>query len=568
MINGPCLSPAACEPHRPGACTRRNCAPYELGRRTSFWVAAGVAAHTFGTSAAPAMTYPLFAEEWHLTHTVTTGVFAIYPIVVAAVLVGFGDLSDYVGRRIVILWGVGASLVGTLLFALAPDVLWLFAGRAFMGIGVGLTAGTSTAAMVEFSGQGAAKRAATITTAAQAAGFAAALLLGGALVQYAPLPTRLTFWVLSAVLAALFAAAWFLPRHSGAEAQRRWRPRTPFIPNHLRTTFAVAATAVISAYLHGVMILSLGSQVARDLVGSPNTLVNGAALSLFAIASAAVGIGARTLQPRTAMTAGAAISAAGMAMLAAAVAWHHLPIFLAATAISGAGYSLLFFGGLEMINSAAPPEHRGAVLSAIYLLAYLSRAAISLLLGAVATAQGLGFAVNLGTVVIALFSVITVALVVMTRAGSPQTAISTKSKGRHAMNTTPEQNKALVLEAFDTLFNKRDYDAASRFWSDKYIQHSAHIEPGREGLFGLVRSLPASLRYEPGLILAERDYVIVHGRFSGTGRPVAWVATDVVRIENGVLAEHWDVLQDESTEAESKSGLPMFGDRFPHDANS
>jgi predicted SnoaL-like aldol condensation-catalyzing enzyme len=132
---------------------------------------------------------------------------------------------------------------------------------------------------------------------------------------------------------------------------------------------------------------------------------------------------------------------------------------------------------------------------------------------------------------------------------------------------TPDQSKALVLEAFDTLFNKRDYEAASRFWSDKYIQHSAHIEPGREGLFRLIRSLPDSLRYEPGLILAEGDYVIVHGRFSGIGRPSAWVAADVVRVENGVLAEHWDVLQDEANRAESKSGLPMFGDRFPHDAN-
>ena len=128
---------------------------------------------------------------------------------------------------------------------------------------------------------------------------------------------------------------------------------------------------------------------------------------------------------------------------------------------------------------------------------------------------------------------------------------------------TEESNKALVLEAFDTLFNKRDYDAASRFWLDTYIQHSAHIEPSRDGLFNLIRSAPATLRYEHQLILAEGDYVIVHGRFSGNGRPAAWVAADVVRIEDGRLAEHWDVLQDEATAAESKSGLPMFGDRFP-----
>jgi predicted SnoaL-like aldol condensation-catalyzing enzyme len=129
--------------------------------------------------------------------------------------------------------------------------------------------------------------------------------------------------------------------------------------------------------------------------------------------------------------------------------------------------------------------------------------------------------------------------------------------------TSPKQNKALVLEAFDALFNKRDYTAAERFWSDRYIQHSAHIPPGREGLFGLVRSLPDALRYENQLIVAEGDYVIAHGRFTGHGRPAAWIAADIVRCEDGKLAEHWDVLQDEASKAESVSGLPMFGDRFP-----
>jgi len=130
-------------------------------------------------------------------------------------------------------------------------------------------------------------------------------------------------------------------------------------------------------------------------------------------------------------------------------------------------------------------------------------------------------------------------------------------------NTTPKQNKALVLEAFDTLFNKRDYAAAERLWSDRYIQHSAHIAPGRAGLFDLIRSLPETLRYENQLVVAEGDYVIAHGRFSGNGRPAAWIAADIVRIEGGKLAEHWDVLQDEATKAQSVSGLPMFGDHFP-----
>jgi predicted SnoaL-like aldol condensation-catalyzing enzyme len=128
---------------------------------------------------------------------------------------------------------------------------------------------------------------------------------------------------------------------------------------------------------------------------------------------------------------------------------------------------------------------------------------------------------------------------------------------------TPADRKAFVLEAFDALFNQRDYEKAAAFWSPSYIQHSAHIAPGREGLFDLVKTLPAELRYEHDMIVAEGDLVIVHGRFSHTGRPANWVSADVVRFEDGVLAEHWDVLQDEATAAESLSGLPMFGASFP-----
>jgi predicted SnoaL-like aldol condensation-catalyzing enzyme len=129
--------------------------------------------------------------------------------------------------------------------------------------------------------------------------------------------------------------------------------------------------------------------------------------------------------------------------------------------------------------------------------------------------------------------------------------------------TLQERNKGLVLEAFETLFNKRDYDAAEKFWSPHYIQHSAHIEPGREGLFNLIKGIPPTLKYEAGAIVADGDYVIAHGRFSGFGAPVSWIAADILRIEDGILVEHWDVIQDEATRQQSKSGNPMFGDCFP-----
>jgi predicted SnoaL-like aldol condensation-catalyzing enzyme len=131
------------------------------------------------------------------------------------------------------------------------------------------------------------------------------------------------------------------------------------------------------------------------------------------------------------------------------------------------------------------------------------------------------------------------------------------------MTDSTEQNKALVLEAFETLFNKRDYAAAQRFWSPDYIQHSAFFEPGRDGLFNAIKAFPADMRYENAVIVADGDYVITHGRFSNTGLPANMIAVDIIRMEGGLLAEHWDVIQDEATAKESKSGLPMFGGVFP-----
>jgi MFS family permease len=404
MTDSICLTSVECGRARFNSGTIRS-RSFVLGRPASFWVSAGVVGHTLWTSAAPAMTYRIYAEQWHLALTTTTAIFAIYPIVVVLTLLGFGDLSDHIGRRATMLIGLAASLAGVFAFAVAPDVVWLFVGRALMGIGVGLTASPSTAAMLEFS-EGQSQRAASVAAAAQAAGFAAALLLGGALIEYARYPTRLPFWFLFAVLVVLFVATWGLPRQTGASAGR-WRMRMPSVPGNLRGAFALASLAVLTAYTHGVLILSLGGQVAHDLVGSSNAFVNGAILSLFAIVSGIIGVAAKRLDPRTAMAAGAVASAGGVGLLALAAAHHALPIFLVATATAGMGYSLLFFAGLALINRVAEPQHRGGIFAALYLVAYLSMGTVALVLGAIARSKGLGPAIEVGVGVIALSSLVT-----------------------------------------------------------------------------------------------------------------------------------------------------------------
>ncbi|WP_176590361.1 ester cyclase [Sphingobium sp. EM0848] len=133
---------------------------------------------------------------------------------------------------------------------------------------------------------------------------------------------------------------------------------------------------------------------------------------------------------------------------------------------------------------------------------------------------------------------------------------------------TPAANKAIVLEAFETLFNRKDIAAARRFWSSDYVQHSAHVPAGREGLFGLVANGSPDLRYENQLAVAEGDHVMLHGRFTGLGLPANWVVVDILRLKDGVMVEHWDVIQDEATRAGSLGGHPMFGDHFPDEGET
>jgi hypothetical protein len=241
------------------------------------------------------------------------------------------------------------------------------------------------------------------------------MLVGGALIEYAPFPTRLNFWVLSVILAGLFAATWFLPRRATDTTMGRWRMKLPSVSRTLRTTFIVSAAAVTTGYTVAAVVQSLGAQIALDLVGSSNAFVNGAALSLFAIVFGVVSVLCKRLAFRAAIMLGGVASMAAMALLALSTARHSLWVFLGASAGAGIGYSLLFMGGLRMLSSVAPAERRGGTLSALYLVAYLAMGAVALLLGKVATASGLGIAIDLGASTIALLAAVVIVLVALTR---------------------------------------------------------------------------------------------------------------------------------------------------------
>ncbi|MFM9499012.1 nuclear transport factor 2 family protein [Streptomyces galilaeus] len=120
-----------------------------------------------------------------------------------------------------------------------------------------------------------------------------------------------------------------------------------------------------------------------------------------------------------------------------------------------------------------------------------------------------------------------------------------------------ERNKAVILEFLTTAFSDKDFTALDRYLHPDYIQHNPFIQPSKAGLRSFVAGLPDATRYEPGAIIAEGDLVMVHGRYSGVSE-TPLLGVDVFRFEDGLVVEHWDVLQDEVAAQDTVAGNPMF----------
>jgi MFS family permease len=278
-----------------------------------------------------------------------------------------------------------------------------------MGAGVGLALTPATAAAVEFSARGKAAWASSITTAATAVGLAMATIVGGGLIEYAPAPLHLDFWVLLAVIAVVFAAIWRMPRHTKDENQAAWRPRRITVSKGIRGLYVASALAVTTAYAFGSVFLALGAQIVRDLVGTGNIFVIGLLLAIFSAATGVTAIVGRRFPASRLVPPGAVLTLVDLALLELAATAHSLPLFVATTIVGGTAYGLLFSGGLGLINTHAPANHRGGTLSAVYLVAYILQGAIALTLGLVATASGLSTALLIGVTVIATLALLVIA---------------------------------------------------------------------------------------------------------------------------------------------------------------
>lgn len=390
-----------------------------LGKRGAFWAAASVLALVLWSSGAPSVLYPSYAEKWNLAPVVVTSIFATYQLALIVVLPIFGNLSDLYGRRLVMIGGITLIAVSAVLFAFAPHVTFLFAGRVLQGAGAGLAMGAATVSLIENNTRSNPRFASTMATVATATGLTLALFLSGMLAQFVPLPLVWSYIVLLVLALASTAALLFTPDDRPA-VTRRWRPQSPGVPRGIRLSFSIAALSVVLAYSTGAIFLSLGAHMIAQFAHTDNTAILGA---LLASSSAAICLTALLLvrvPARTQVWAGTVLTILSLALMVAASTFGSIGLFLSWCLVGGIAYSLAFTGGLGLINSVAPERHRGATLSLLYLIAYVFQAGTAIGVGALATSGTLSDAVTAAAVILACLCILVVILLSLRHSRTPR----------------------------------------------------------------------------------------------------------------------------------------------------
>ena len=386
------------------AATRRTLSP-----RMAYALVAAVIGLALFASGTPSPLYGTYSELWGFSPVVLTLVYATYAFGVLAALILAGRISDEVGRRPVLIVAIAALMVSTIVFMLADSVAWLFAARAIQGVATGLALGAASAALLDLHPRRDPAGVGLTNGVVSAGGMGLGVLVSSLLIELLPAPRVLPYAALFVLFAIAFAGALLMPEPVASRSRLRLTPQRPSVPAEVRPAFLLAALGVISSWSIGGLFLSLGPQLAGSLFHSTDHLVAG--ISVFALAgSAAV---AQLAFARTAPWLGAATGsvalATGMVTIVAATSTESSALFLAGAVVGGAGFGVAFLGALRALSTAIPSEHRGAVMSAFYVVAYSALSLPAILAGVLVTPLGLQPTFEIfGSVIAALALVVAV----------------------------------------------------------------------------------------------------------------------------------------------------------------
>jgi MFS family permease len=355
----------------------------------AYGLAAAIIGLALFASGAPSPLYGTYRALWGFSPVVLTLVYATYAFGVLASLLLAGTISDHVGRRPVLIVALATLMTATVLFMLADSVVWLFAARAVQGLATGLALGAASAALLDLHPSRDAHAVGLTNGVASAAGMGLGVLTSAVVIDLLPAPRVLPYAVLLALFAVAFIGALKMPEPVAQRSRPKLTPQRPSVPVSVRPAFLLAALGVISSWSIGGLSLSLGPALSAELFHTRSPLLGG--ISVFALAgpAAIAQVAWRRSTPWAGAAAGSVALAAGMLTVVLAASMDSAGLYVAGTVIAGFGFGVAFLGALRALSAAIPPEHRGSVMSAFYVVAYASISLPAILAGVLDTPLGL-----------------------------------------------------------------------------------------------------------------------------------------------------------------------------------
>jgi MFS family permease len=361
-----------------------------LPRRLAYFTVIYGLTMLVATGTVPLGLWTAYAREFHFSAAVLTFLASstLFGVLVAVLL--FGNLSDRIGRRAVLIPGVLLGAVSLVLFVFANGVPMLFAGRVTSGLAVGLFTGAGTAALTELVPPGGdTRRAATHAATTSIAGFAMGPLIGGIFVQYGPYPLKLVYVVCLVFLLPLLVGVVFLPETVRNRRRFKIQPRKVAAPREGRSTFGLASLVVCCCFCGASFFQSLGPTVAVQLLSVQNLAVAGAVASCFLTTSAIAQMRYRSLPIRRQTVTGLLVLPVGLVLITIGLVLEAPPLFILGALVGGFGQGLAYVGGQSLVELATPPERRGEAFSTYLVVLYVAGSSCAISLGLAAKEFGL-----------------------------------------------------------------------------------------------------------------------------------------------------------------------------------
>ena len=351
-----------------------------------FWVIAAAFLLVMAFSTIPTPLYSLYQARDGFATFLLTVIFAVYAVGVIASLYLAGHISDWLGRRRIILIAVLIELLSAVIFLIWPSVPGLLVARFISGVGVGALTATATAHLSELRAVArpdeSGRFSSTISTVVNNGGLALGPLIAGFIAQWVAGPLQVPYVLFIVLLAVAGAAVAFVPETvERAEERRAYRPQRMSLPNESRGAFWSAAIAAHSAFaIFGLFTSLAPSFLAGTLHETSHVIAGLVTFSVFGAAAVAQLLTTR-MPLVTQVRLAAILMAVGLAALSAGALLANLPLFIAAGIVAGAGVGVQFRSSVAVAASLAQPPRRGEVMAALFLVAYLGLTVPVLLVG-------------------------------------------------------------------------------------------------------------------------------------------------------------------------------------------